>query len=363
MRVLFAPDSFGGTLTAAEAARAMAKGWAARAPHDELVLAPMSDGGPGFVDALHASLGGDLLALTVRNQYDDLVLATVLMVGTSAYVESAQACGLHLTERRAPEHASTYGVGQLVDAALDAGARRVVVGLGGSGTNDAGAGFLAALGATAAPPDALIAGPVGLGTVDAVELENALRRCADVDLLLATDVDNPLLGLRGATNVFGSQKGVADERKLVVDAMLARFAALTDRRLANAKGAGAAGGLGFALLLVGGHRVEGVQVVADALGLADLARQADLVVTGEGRFDFSSRSGKVPYGVARIAAAAVRPCIALAGQVLVGSREMRALGVESAYSVVDLVGEPAALATPADSLAALAERVARTWSH
>src|SRR6185295_17999739 len=128
------------------------------------------------------------------------------------------------------------------------------------------------------------------------------------------------------------------------------------------KGAGAAGGLGFALLLLGASRRRGFDVVADAVDLAGRARAADLVITGEGAFDFSSRSGKVPYGVATVAAEALRPCVALAGQVLVGSREMRALGIESAYSLVDLVGEAQALGDPAGSLTKLAARVARTWS-
>ena len=363
MRVLFAPDSFGGTLSAVEAAQAMADGWRRRAPHDDFVLAPMSDGGPGFVDALHASLGGALLAVTVRNQYGEPTPATVLVVDETAYVEAAQACGLHLSTRRDPERASTYGVGELIAAAAEAGAHRVFVGLGGSGTNDAGAGCLAALGATAEPAAALVAGPCGLAGLSAVDLQPVHRRLANVDLVVATDVDNPLLGLRGATNVYGPQKGIAEERKQVVDAQLARLAELTDRRVADRKGAGAAGGLGFALLLAGGERVGGVQVVAEALGLSELVKDADLVVTGEGAFDFSSRSGKVPYGVAQVAGEAIRPCIALAGQVLVGAREMRTMGIESAYSVVDLVGVAAAFADPPGSLSALAERVARTWSR
>lgn len=181
--------------------------------------------------------------------------------------------------------------------------------------------------------------------------------------MAATDVDNPLTGLFGATKVFGPQKGLPEDRLPVIDGWLEELAAATDRRLALAKGAGAAGGLGFALLLLGGTREPGIGLVADAVGLRERARQADLVVTGEGAFDFSSRSGKVPYGVAEIAADAVRPCVALAGQVLVGAREMRALGIESAYSLVELVGEERAFADPAGALADLAERVARTWSR
>jgi glycerate kinase len=365
MRVLIAPDKFAGTLSAVEAAEAIAEGWRRRAPGDELDLVPMADGGPGFVDVLHASLGGDLLATTVRGPYGQAVPASVLLHGEDAYVESAQACGLHLTppEERRAEHATTYGVGELLQVALEAGAKSVLVGLGGSGTNDGGAGLLAALGAVSVPPDALERGAAGFADLDSVDLTAARDRVHGVRLVAASDVDNPLLGLIGATKIYGPQKGLPEDRLMAVDGLLERLAAATDRKTALAKGAGAAGGLGFALLLLGAERTPGVEVVARAVGLAERARRADLVVTGEGAFDFSSRSGKVPYGVAAVAAQALQPCIALAGQVLIGSREMRALGVESAYSVVDLVGEEASFADPAGSLARLAERTARTWSR
>ncbi|HZJ07168.1 MAG TPA: glycerate kinase [Nocardioidaceae bacterium] len=365
MRVLIAPDKFAGTLTAVEAAEAIAEGWRRRAPGDDLELVPMADGGPGFCDVLHASLGGDLLALTVSGPYGEEVPATVLMTEGTAYIESAQACGLHLTPegRRDPESATTRGVGELVDAAVGAGAARIVIGLGGSGTNDGGAGMLAALGAQAAPAGALDSGPNGLATLESIDLAPARRRLEGRTIVAASDVDNQLLGLIGATNVYGPQKGVAEDRKIAVDATLQILAAATDKKLALAKGAGAAGGLGFALFLLGATREPGVELVANAVGLAEKARRSDLVVTGEGAFDFSSRSGKVPYGVSAVAAAALQPCIALAGQVLVGSREMRALGIESAYSMVDLLGQEASFADPWGSLAMLAERTARTWSR
>jgi glycerate kinase len=254
-------------------------------------------------------------------------------------------------------------VGELVRVAIEAGATTVHVGLGGSGTNDGGAGLLAALGATSEPPGVLEQGATGLAELTAVDLAVPRDRVAGIRLVAASDVDNPLLGLVGATKTYGPQKGIPEDRLLAVDGLLERLAEATDRRTALAKGAGAAGGLGFALLLLGAERTPGVEVVAGAVGLRERARRADLVVTGEGAFDFSSRSGKVPYGVAAVAAQALQPCIALAGQVLVGSREMRALGVESAYSVVDLVGEAASFADPAGSLARLAERTARTWSR
>ena len=365
MRVLIAPDKFAGTLSAVEAAEAIAAGWRRRAPDDQLDLVPMADGGPGFVDVLHASLGGDLLAVTVSGPYGDQVPGSVLLCDGVGYVESAQACGLHLTAEadRRPERASTYGVGQLLLEALDAGAHTVHVGLGGSGTNDGGAGLLAALGAVTTPPDASTGGAQGLAELSSMDLFPVRERVGDARLVVASDVDNPLLGLTGATNVYGPQKGIVAERLQVVDGWLERLADATDRKVARVRGAGAAGGLGFALMLLGAVRTPGVQVVAEAVGLAERARACELVITGEGAFDFSSRSGKVPYGVAEVAAAALQPCIALAGHVLVGAREMRALGVESAYSVVDLVGEEASYADPAGSLAALAERTARSWSR
>jgi glycerate kinase len=364
MLVVVAPDKFAGTLTAVEAATAIAAGWRRRLPDTELVEVPMSDGGPGFVDVLHAALGGDLLAVTVPDPYGATVPATVLRIGGTAYLESAQAVGLHLTpaDRRRPMAASSRGLGELLRAAIDDGATRVVVGAGGTATNDGGAGLLAALGATASGGD-LDGGPDALAGLESVDLEPARRVTSGVELVLASDVDNQLLGLVGATKTFGPQKGLTEEELLVADGRLQRFAELTDRKVAAQKGAGAAGGIGFALMLLGAGRRPGVELVADAVDLAGHLDGADLVITGEGAFDFSSRSGKVPYGVAQVAATRLVPCIALAGQVLVGSREMRALGIEAAYSVVDRVGEERALAEPAETLADLAERVSRTWGR
>ena len=361
MRVLIAPDKFAGTLTAVEATHAIADGWARHAPDDGLDPVPMADGGPGFVDVLHAALGGKLSAVTVTGPHHEPVPGAVLRIGERAWVESAQACGLALTGGEGAESATTRGVGELVTIAIESGATDIVIGLGGSGTNDGGAGLLAALGATADRP--LDAGGIALDGLTDVDLEPALAAVRGVRLTAASDVDSPLTGLFGATKTYGPQKGIAEERLPALDAVLEAFAAATDRRVALEKGAGAAGGLGFALLLLGAGRRPGFDVVAEAVDLAGRARAADLVLTGEGAFDFSSRSGKVPYGVASVAGEALRPCLALAGRVLVGSREMRALGIESAYSLVDLVGEERAFADPAGALAELAGRTARTWSR
>lgn len=366
MRVLVAPDAFGGTLTAPEAARAIIEGWHRHAPDDVLTQAAMADGGPGFVDVLHASLGGELAVVTARGPLGAEVPVTVLHDGRTAYVESAQACGLHLAPTRAPMTATTYGVGQAISAAAEAGARRIVVGLGGSATNDGGAGMLAALGATADVP--LDGGPAALAGITTLDLSGAASRLAGIELVIAADVDVALLGMFGATKTFGPQKGLSDEQIIEVDGVLDRLVLAAcgptpaERRVADAKGAGAAGGLGFALMLLGGTVVSGIQLVAETVGLTTQAADHDLVVTGEGTYDFSSRAGKVVYGVASVASGAARPCIVLAGQVQVGAREMRAMGVESAYAVADLVGVEASMHDPGRHLADLAERVARTWS-
>ena len=361
-----APDAFGGTLTAPEAARAIIEGWQRHAPDDELTPAAMADGGPGFVDVLHAGIGGELAIATVRGPVGADVPVTVLHADGTAYVESAQACGLHLVDPQDPMHATPSGVAPAIAAAVVAGALRVVVGLGGCATNDGGAGLLAALGATA--DVRLDAGPAGLTGITQVDLDPARASLDGVELVIAADVDVSLLGMFGATKTFGPQKGLTDEQIIAVDGVLDRFVEAAcgttpaERRIADAKGAGAAGGLGFALMLLGGQVVSGIDLVADAVGLTSQAGAHDLVVTGEGTYDFSSRAGKVVFGVATVAAAAARPCIVLAGQVLVGSREMRAMGVESAYSMADLVGVEVSMGEAYASLARLAERVARTWS-
>ena len=359
MRVLVAPDKFAGTLTAVEAAEAIADGWRRQAPDDELDLAPMADGGPGFVDVLHEALGGELLAVTVAGPFGEPTPATVLR-GRRDGVRRERP-GL----RPAPDPPRARRGG------LDARRRRA--GAGGGRRRGPGGGGRARRqrhhrrGRRAArrprrhgrPPARRRAGRPRTASPPSTS-RRAGPASAGVALVAASDVDNPLTGLFGAAKTFGPQKGIAEDRIPVVDGWLEAYAAAVDRRTSLLPGAGAAGGLGFALLALGASRRPGFDVVAEATRLAERARAADLVLTGEGAFDFSSRAGKVPYGVATVAAEALRPCVALAGKVLVGSREMRALGVESAYAIVDLVGEERAFAEPAAALADLAERVART---
>jgi glycerate kinase len=364
VHVLVAPDKFAGTLTAAQAAAAMADGWRRAVPGDTVELMPLADGGPGFLDVISAAVPGRTRSTQATGPLGESVSGRIHVATETAYIEAADACGLHLIhgKQRDPEVTTTYGVGELAAVAVEAGARRLVVGLGGSATNDAGAGLLAALGAQ--PADVLRRGGGSLARLERVDIEPARYRLHGVELVIASDVENVLYGPHGASVTFGPQKGASAEQVERLDAALRHFAQLVDWRPANQPGAGAAGGIGFALLLLGGRRIPGAQVVLDAVGALDRARRADLVLTGEGSLDWQSLRGKVVAGVARVAQQAARPCVVLAGQVRVGRRELSAMGVDAAYSAADVVGSAeAALASPAASLAAAAERAARTWSR
>ncbi|MGC4934920.1 glycerate kinase [Gordonia sp. DT30] len=328
MRLLIAPDSFGDTLTAVEAADAIARGWLAARPDDEVVRAPQSDGGPGFVSVLAGSFGtvhsaevtGPLgAAVTAQWLLDDRVRKR-----TVAYVEGAQACGLHqLGGRPTPRTATaadTFGVGQLVDAALRAGASSVVVGLGGSATTDGGRGLIDALG-----------GP-----------EHAVARCRGIDVVAASDVENPLLGASGAATVFGPQKGADTETVGILEERMTRWnrvlAQMAGRDVSAEHGAGAAGGLGAALLALGGHRVSGASVVAGATDRDAQIATADLLITGEGRFDSQTLRGKVVSALNATARAASVPTMVVAGQVTLGAREIAEADIAAAYSIVDHAG-------------------------
>ena len=392
MRVVIAPDCFTGTLTAAQAAAAMADGWLTGAPHDEVLQVPLSDGGPGFLDVVGAGLadsGVETLIVTVEDPLGRPVPAAVLLDRAAggregwvptAYIESAQAAGLHLLDaaERDPSVTSTYGVGQLIEVALAEGARRVVVGLGGSGTNDGGAGMLAALGAGLRDHLGMGGAPLRELADDALSGLTALRdRLAGVDLVAATDVASPLLGLQGASAVFAGQKGATPEQAQQLEAALGRFHEVTTRtlgaptdlltgrplRLDRSAGAGAAGGLGYGLLALGARRVSGVDLVLQTVGLRERIADAALVVTGEGRFDWQSLQGKVVTGVAQAAMEVATPSVVIAGQVLIGRRETMSVGLSGAYAVAETPAQvEAAMLDPVATLGARTARVARTWS-
>jgi glycerate kinase len=365
MRVLIASDSFGGTLSARGACQAIAQGWNNAAVHDEVKLLPLSDGGPGFLEVLSCLPELRTWQFKVRSPLGTEVDAQISLVGQTAYLESAQACGRSLINDRvsgAVREGSTFGVGQLLAHAIEIeGVKRVVVGLGGSGTNDAGAGLLAALGAQ--PQQALSRGGIGLINLQNIDLVRVRQRCSKVELLIATDVDNVLLGSQGATQVYAPQKGATPADVVDLEAALSNFAAKTDPRMAAVAGSGAAGGLGFGLMLLGARRVSGIELVAQALDLEHAIADSDLVITGEGSFDWQSLRGKVIAGVAHFAAKYGKPVVVIAGQVHVARREFMALGVESAYAVAESQTEiEHSLRAPTAALASRAEAVARTWS-
>ena len=319
MRVVVCPDKFAGTLSAVEAAEAIAEGWLRSRPNDEVTQIPLADGGPGFLEVLHANLGGQFHPVQVQDPLGRPVDAQWLEHNGTAYIEAAQANGLELLapEERDPVRASSFGVGELIAAAA---MPRIVVGLGGSATNDGGRGAFEA---------------------------HAGQR---VDgLLLATDVDSPLLGPHGATYGFAPQKGARLEQLPALEQRMQDWAQ-RDPELAQAPGAGAAGGLGFGLMLLGGRRVSGIELVAESVGLTDACAEADLVITGEGKFDWQSLHGKVASGV--LTAAGDVPVVVLAGTVDVDSPV-------PAYSLIDEVGRERAFAEPAAALAELAGAIAQ----
>ncbi|MGH3878928.1 MAG: glycerate kinase family protein [Actinophytocola sp.] len=369
MRVLIAPDCFGGTLTAPEAAEAIAAGWRGGAPDDDLTLCPLADGGPGFVDVLHAALGGDLRHRSVAGPLGSSVDAVWLEHEGTAYVECAQACGLTLVPKgeRDALAADTTGVGELIAHAIEAKVHTIVVGLGGSATTDGGAGMLRELGAVPVGADGEPL-PLGGGSlVDAVRVEGRVD-LGDVTLVAASDVENPLLGKDGAARVFGPQKGADDLAVRRLERSLTRWADLlaevAGRDVRDEPGAGAAGGLGAALVALGARVESGAGIVRRLTGLDAGLAEAQLVVTGEGSFDFQSLRGKLVTRVAGAAAERGTPCVVLAGQVSVGRRRAAAAGVDHAYSVAEHVGSAeASLADPAGTLTDLAKHVSTQWSR
>jgi glycerate 2-kinase len=315
LTVLVAPDSFKGSLTSVEVARALAAGWARARPDDTMLLSPLADGGEGTLIAIEAAGGWSWQTTEATDPIGRRISASWLrsIDGERGVIELAAASGLSRLSaaERDPLGASTLGTGEVVRAALDAGVRTITLGIGGSATTDGGAGILEALGARFGP-----GGEADLSGLDA--------RLMGVALRIACDVDNPLLGERGAAATYGPQKGASPEDVAVLDARLARFAdaleTATGRRERDTPGAGAAGGTGFAMLsltdrLESLDLVPGVELVMDETDLAGKLETADLVITGEGRIDEQTAYGKTALGVARRAAAAGVRCIAVGGGV------------------------------------------------
>lgn len=371
MRFLVAPDSFKGSLTAAEAARAMARGLHAVFPEVGILECPVADGGEGTVEALLAATGGTSRCSRVHGPLGDPVEAVwgVLGDGRTAVIEAAAASGLGLVPegRRNPRLASTFGTGELVKAALDAGLRKIILGLGGSATNDGGAGFARALGARFLDAEGrdLPEGGAALDRLVRVDPAGLDARLAETELLVASDVASPLCGPRGATAVFGPQKGLAPGGVQALDAALGNLARIasrdTGREVADLPGAGAAGGLGAGLLWFTRARIRpGVEVILEASAFEARLREVDLVFTGEGRTDAQTSLGKAPLGVAAAAQRQGIPVVCLSGALGEGAEILLDCGVTALASVPPgPIALEACLADAAALLEAAARRAAR----
>ncbi len=372
MKIVIAPDSFKESLSAPEVAAAIARGWQRVFPEAECLLRPMADGGEGTVDALLAAVGGERRECWVRGPMGEPVRAHWGWLGEgTAVIEMAAASGLHWVprEQRDARVASSFGTGELIAEALQAGATRIILGLGGSATNDAGAGLLQALGMRFLDDQGseLAAGGAALAALDQLDLSGLDARLLQVQIEVAADVDNPLCGARGASAVFGPQKGATPEQVAELDTALGRFARIAAATLgedhAEYPGVGAAGGLGFAAraFLKATFR-PGIELVAELSGLAEAVQGADLVITGEGRMDAQTLHGKTPVGVARVAQDAGVPVIALAGSLGEDYQALYDAGIEAAFSLAPgPLSLEQAMAAAAGELEARAVDIARLW--
>lgn len=346
MKIVIAPDSFKESLSATEVADQIEAGFREIFPDLECFKLPMADGGEGLVAALIAATGGKIVSAQVTGPMGEKVEAFYGITGDgeTAIIEMAAASGLSLVPPvlRNPLKTTSFGTGELILTALDAGLRNFIIGIGGSATNDGGAGMLQSLGVKLLDQhgEEISTGGEGLAQlsrIDVSKLDPRLQRC---QVQVACDVDNPLTGINGASVVFGPQKGATPEMIASLDQALAHFASLVQRDLqrdvANVPGAGAAGGMGAALLaFLNAELRSGVDIVIEATGLDDAISRADLVISGEGRIDGQSAYGKAPVGVARAAARHNVPVIGIAGSLGKGASVIYQHGFAALFSVVN----------------------------
>ncbi|USX24080.1 glycerate kinase [Oxalobacteraceae bacterium OTU3CINTB1] len=345
MKIVIAPDSYKESLSAMAVANEIEAGFREIFPDAEYLKVPVADGGEGTVQAMIDASGGRLVELRVRGPLGEPVPAFYGMMGDgeTAVIEMAAASGLELVPvaLRDPLRTTSYGTGELIRDALDAGARRFVLGVGGSATNDGGAGMLQALGGRlldGAGKD-LAAGGGALATLARIDLSGLDARIADCAFDVACDVSNPLVGPQGASHIFGPQKGATPEMIELLDAGLRHYADIIARDLgrpvADVPGAGAGGGIGAAMLVfLGGRLRPGSEIVTAAVGLDAAVADADLVVTGEGRIDSQTIHGKTPVGVARVAQRHGKPVIAIAGGLAPGAAAVHEHGIDAVFGAV-----------------------------
>ena len=366
MRIVIAPDSFKGSLSAQEVCDAIARGVLRAAPETVIDTVPMADGGEGTVQSLVDATGGELVMQHVTGPLGEPVTATfgLLGDGETAVIEMASASGLPLVPegRRNPLVTTTRGTGELMRAALDRGRRKLLIGIGGSATNDGGAGMAQALGAALLDGNGRPIGPGGgaLASLARIDLSGMDPRLAETEVVVACDVENPLTGARGASAVYGPQKGATPVMVRQLDANLSHFAEIIRRDLgkdvAEVPGAGAAGGLGAGLIAFTGASLRrGVEIVIEAVRLRERLRGADLVITGEGRTDGQTVFGKTPAGVARVAGELGIPVVGLVGSYSSDAGVVHAHGIDA---LVSILHEPITVAEAIAQGATLIERAA-----
>ncbi|WP_309049878.1 glycerate kinase [Streptomyces sp.] len=370
--VLVAADKFKGSLTAVQVAERVTAGLRRVVPDLDVVTLPVADGGDGTVAAAVAA-GFERRETTVTGPLGEPVTAAFALRGTTAVVEMAEASGLQLLPSGvfAPLTATTYGSGELLRAALDAGATTLVFGVGGSATTDGGAGMLAALGARFLDASGEPVGPGGAPLADlaTADLSGLDPRFAEVELILASDVDNPLTGPKGAPAVYGPQKGASPEDVRTLDAALAHYATVLEKAIgaraaeaAVAPGAGGAGGIGYGALILGASFRPGIELMLEVLGFAPALEKATLVITGEGSLDEQTLHGKAPAGVAAAARAAGKEVVAVCGRLALAPEALGAAGIRRAYPLADLEPDPAtSMANAGPLLEDVAAAIARDF--
>ncbi|EHH2447894.1 glycerate kinase [Vibrio vulnificus] len=373
MKIIIAPDSYKESLTAMDVAIAIEKGFKQVLPDAQYVKLPMADGGEGTVQSMVDATGGTIIEHTVSGPLGQPVCGFfgLLGEGKTAVIEMAAASGLHLVtpDQRNPLITTTFGTGELIKAALDHGVEHIIVGIGGSATNDGGIGMAQALGIKLLDAQGNALGHGGgelakLATIDCSQLD---PRLAQVRLEVACDVDNPLCGTKGASAVFGPQKGATPEMVKILDENLAHYAAIIKQQLGadvrDMAGAGAAGGMGAALLgLLNAELRPGIEIVMDAVHLDEIVADADLVITGEGRIDSQTIHGKTPIGVARTAKKHGLPVIGIAGCLSADCGVVHEHGLDAVFAVVNRsVDLPTALAEAAENVELTARNVAAAF--
>lgn len=373
MKIVIAPDSFKESLTALAVAEAIGEGFRRILPQAQYRLVPMADGGEGLVQSIVDATQGEKFSTQVTAPLGNKVSASWGMTGDgqSAVIEMAEASGLHLvpTDKRNPLISTSYGSGELISAALDKGLRRIILGIGGSATNDGGVGMLQALGAKFVDKTgkSLSFGGAALADLAQIDMSGLDPRLQETRIEVACDVDNPLCGEQGASAVFGAQKGATKADIQRLDAALRHFAEQVQAQLGidiqTPKGAGAAGGMGGGLMLLPQVRLRsGVQMVIEAVDLAAAIADADIVVTGEGRMDGQSVHGKTPIGVAKLAKSAGKPVIAIVGSLREDYPEVYEAGIDAVFPIIRQIDSlENTLQAGRENLISTAENVARLW--